>query len=110
VNDLEQRIASLSSSLSAAWARIERLERASRPVAPLASGSRCSTQEAAGYACTSRRAIERLLKAGKLGGVDVRKPGARRARWVVDVESLRAFLRERELRTTQGLEGRDSFT
>ena len=109
--DLAARVDALSSSLSAAWERIERLERG-RPV-PVQMGPNpmpeCSTAVAAALLGVPRKRVERLIKRGVLAGADVRKPGARRARWAVSVASLRELVQARRELASLTRPDRDSF-
>jgi len=57
--------------------------------------TRCSTAVAARFLGCTRRHVEKLIQAGALEAWDIRRPGAKRARWCVTVSSIRVLLRER---------------
>jgi len=61
--------------------------------------ARCSTAIAARYLGATRRHVEKLIDRGALRAWDVRSPGAKRARLVVSVSSIRVLLRERHRNT-----------
>ncbi|HTO48148.1 MAG TPA: excisionase family DNA-binding protein [Burkholderiales bacterium] len=62
---------------------------------PGALETRVSTAIAARYLGVTRRHVEALIRSGALPAWDVRRPGARRARFVVSAASIRVLLLER---------------
>lgn len=56
---------------------------------------RIGTREAAKFLGVTRRHVEKLIRTGELPAWDVRQRGARRARFVVTLASVRVFLEER---------------
>lgn len=61
--------------------------------------TRCSTAIAAKYLGCTRRHVEAMIQRGALTAWDIRAPGAKRARFVVAVSSVRVLLADRHINT-----------